>query len=601
MKNIFKYYLMVVGFLTTLFMVLLAVFIFSLISNIGKVSLRMGEKEKLPADQPFYLELNLVGDVQDQEVSEFSWFIQLIEERPRYQLYDLITTINQASRDERIKGLVIKNLDMQASLNSFFELNDALNRFRKQGKKVYVFLNEADNQNYLLASAADRIFLQKEGNLYIPGISGSFMYVKDTLAKVGVEADFLRAGRYKSAPETFTSNAMSEDTRKVYTELLGDIQETFIATLIKNRNLSREEVTGCLNKALITAEEALRRKLVDNLSYHDEFLETVEKKLFPEIEPLDFRTYAGVSPASIKGVKTDTSKKIAMIIANGLIQMSPQEHQIKEASILPSQILKKLEEVEEDPDIKALIIRVNSQGGSALASDIIWDAVRKLNAKKPVFVSMGSMAASGGYYISMSAGQIYAGPTTLTGSIGVFGGKFVVGDLFNKIGAHTETIAFSDGAALFSPIQSFTPNQRREFDEFLQNTYRSFVTKASMSRNKKYEELDKVAQGRVWTGQQARQAGLVDSIGGYHEVIQAVKKKIGLGKDVVPTIVPIKIEPESLRDILRTLPPFLREKFGFCSSPDVKLMKKVDYLKTLNNLLCRERSLYLMPFQTEIQ
>ncbi|MEW6380696.1 MAG: signal peptide peptidase SppA [bacterium] len=601
MKNILKYYLMIVGFLTTLFMLLLAVFIFSLISNIGKVSLRMEEKEELAADQPFYLELNLVGDVQDQEVSEFGWFIQLIEEQPRFQLYDLITTIDQASRDGRIKGLVIRNLDMQASMNSFFELSDALNRFRKQGKKVYVFLNEADNQNYLLASAADRIFLQKEGSLYIPGISGSFMYVKDTLAKVGVEADFLRAGRYKSAPEMFTSNAMSEDTRKVYTELLSDIQETFITTLVKNRKLSREEVTGCLNKALITAREALQRKLVDNLSYHDEFLEIVEKKLFPEIEPLSFSTYARVSPSSVKGLKVDTDKKIAMIIANGLIQMSPQEHQIKEPSILPSQILKELEEVEEDPDIKALIIRVNSQGGSALASDIIWERVRKLNAKKPVFVSMGSVAASGGYYISMSAGQIYAGPTTLTGSIGVFGGKFVVSDLLDKIGAHTEIIAFSDGASLFSPIQTFTPNQRREFDEFLQNTYRSFVTKASLSRNKKYEELDEVAQGRVWTGRQARQVGLVDGIGGYHEVIQAVKKKIGLGKDVVPTIVPITIEPESLLDILRTLRPFLRERFGLCSSSDVKLTKKVEYLKTLNNLLCRERSLYLMPFLAEIQ
>ncbi|MCL6582002.1 MAG: signal peptide peptidase SppA [bacterium] len=603
MKNILKYYLMIVGFLTTLFMVLFVIFLFTLISNIGKMSVSLGERETLLADQPYYLELNLVGEIQDQEVSELDLFIQLIEERPRYQLYELIMTLDQASRDGRIKGLVIKNLDVKAPLSSLFELSEALVRFRTQGKKVYVFLNEADNQNYLLASAADKIFLQKEGSLFLPGISGSFIYVKDTLAKIGVEADFLRAGRYKSAPETFTDNKMSEDSRKVYTELLTDIQDTFITTLVKNRNLSREEVAGCLNKALFTAKEALQRKLVDVLSYQDEFLETVEKKLFPRIEPLEFTTYTKVSPTSIKGLKVDTHRKIAIIVANGLIQMSAEENQIKEPSILPSQIIKGLEEVEEDPTIKALILRVNSQGGSALASDIIWNRIRKLNAKKPVFVSMGPVAASGGYYISMAAGQLYAGRTTLTGSIGVFGGKFVVSDLLNKIGAHTETISFSEGASLFSPIQSFTPNQRQEFDRFLQHTYRSFVAKAALSRNKKYEELNEIAQGRVWTGQQARQVGLVDGIGGYHEVIEAVKKKIGLEKGTIPTIVPIRIEAENLLDMLRTIFPLIVERLGLSSSSLESCLssREAGDLKRLKGLISQEKSLYLMPILAKIE
>jgi len=608
MKNILKYYLMIVGFLTTLFMVLFVIFLFTLISNIGKMSVRIGERETLLADQPYYLELNLVGEIQDQEVSELDRFIQLIEEQPRYQLYELIMTLDQASRDGRIKGLVIKNLDVKAPLSSLLELSEALVRFRTQGKKVYVFLNEADNQNYLLASAADKIFLQKEGSLFLPGISGSFIYIKDTLAKIGVEADFLRAGRYKSAPETFTDNKMSEDSRKVYTELLTDLQDTFITTLVKNRKLSREEVAGCLNKALFTAKEALQLKLVDVLSYQDEFLETVEKKLFPHIEPLEFTTYTKVSPTSIKGLKVDTHRKIAIIVANGLIQMSAEENQIKEPSILPSQIIKGLEEVEDDPTIKALILRVNSQGGSALASDIIWNRIRKLNAKKPVFVSMGPVAASGGYYISMAAGQLYAGRTTLTGSIGVFGGKFVVSDLLNKIGAHTETISFSEGASLFSPIQSFTPSQRQEFDRFLQHTYRSFVAKAALSRNKKYEELNEIAQGRVWTGQQAQQVGLVDGIGGYHEVIEAVKKKIGLEKGTIPTIVPIRIEAENLLDMLRTIFPIIGKSLGgkslglsSSSLESCLSSREAGDLKRLKDLISQERSLYLMPILAKIE
>ncbi|MEW5800933.1 MAG: signal peptide peptidase SppA [bacterium] len=602
MKNILKYYLMIVGFLTTLFMILFLVFIYGLVSNIGKVTPHLAEKEKPLADQPYYLQLSLVGDIQDQEVSEIHRVIEIIEARPRYQLYNLVSAIDQASRDERIQGLVIKSLDAQAGLNTFLELNDALNRFKKQGKKIYVFLSEADNKNYLLASAADQIFLQEEGSLYIPGVSASFIYVKDTLAKIGVEADFLRAGRFKSAPETFTSNAMSDDARMVNMELLKDIQETFIDTLVKNRKLSKEEMSECLNKGLITSKEALERKLVDEITYRDEFLDTVEKKLFPGVEPLNFNTYASISPKSLKGAKVDTRNKIALIMANGMIQMAPEEHQIRETSIWPEDILRKLEEVEDDSDIKALIIRVNSPGGSALASDIIWDRIRKLNTKKPVFVSMGSMAASGGYYISMGAEQIYAGPATLTGSIGVFGGKFVATSLLEKVGAHTETIAFSDGASLFSPVQSFTPNQRRDFDAFLHNTYRSFVTKASVSRGKEYEELDTVAQGRVWTGQQASKIGLIDGVGGYYEVIQAVKKKIGLDKDVVPTVVQVTVEPESLIDILRTLPPFLMEKFGHSSPPlNVELMRTVNHLTMLNSLLSRERSLFLMPYLVEIR
>jgi len=600
MKNILKYYLIVVGFLTTLFMVFFVIFIFSLVSNIGKISPRVTEKEKTLADKPYYLELSLVGDIQDQEVTDIHRFMQLIETRSTYQLLDLINTIDNAGRDGRIKGLVIKSLDAQAGLNTFFELSDSLNRFRKQGKKVYVFLNEADNQNYLLASTADRIFLQKEGNLYMPGISGSFIYVKDTLAKVGVEADFLRAGRYKSAPEMFTSNAMSDDTRMANTELLKDVQETFIDTLVKNRKLSKKEVIECINKALITSKEALQYKLVDTISYRDEFLDTVEKKFFPGVEALDFNEYAEVSPKSVKGVRVDARRKIAMIMANGTIQMSSDGHQVREAFISPQDVMRKLEEVEDDSSIKALIVRVNSPGGSALASDIIWDRIRKLNAKKPVFISMGSVAASGGYYISMGAEQIYAGRATLTGSIGVFGGKFVVANLLEKVGAHTETIAFGDGASLFSPVQNFTPNQRRNFEEFLHDTYHSFVSKASLSRARKYEEIDKVAQGRVWTGQQAQQVGLVDGIGGYYEVIQAVKKKIGISQDLVPTIVQIRAESENLMDILRILPSFLREKAGLSPLLDAELMRKIDHLKTLNSLFSKERSLYLMPYLVEI-
>lgn len=601
MKNIIKNYFLIVGFLTTVFMVLSCVFIFKIINNIGKITPRVTKKEKILSDKPYYLKLDLVGNIKDRQVSDFTRFFQFVEGREEYTLYDLITTLDLASQDERIKGLVIKRLKVRAGLNSIIELSDAINRFRKKGKKVYVFLNEANNKNYLLASAADQIFLQKEGSLYVPGISASLIYIKDALAKVGIEAEFLRAGQYKSAFEIFTSNSMSEDTRNMTTSLLGDIQGNFITIIAKNRNLTTEEVIDFFDKALIIADEALERKLVDELAYSDKFQEAVEEKFFPKIKPLDFDDYAQVSPKSIKGVKIDTRHKIGLIIASGPIQMAAREHQFDEPVIVPDRILKELKKGEEDSSIKALILRVNSPGGSALASDIIWNAARKLNIRKPVFISMGTVAASGGYYISMGAEQIYAGKTTITGSIGVFGGKFVASKLMDKIGAHPETITFSEGASLFSAEQDFTPQQRFQLQQYLDNTYQSFVTKAALGRNKDYEELDKVAQGRVWTGRQAREVGLVDGLGGYYEVIRAVKEKIGLKKDVIPTVVHIRVSSGTLLDRLRYFSLHLKEKLLPISAFKVDLKKQIARLKTVKILLTKEKALYLMPYTIEIQ
>ncbi len=601
MKNIIKNYFLIVGFLTTVFMVLFCVLIFKLINNIREITPRVTEKEKILSDKPYYLKLDLVGTIKDRHVSDFTRFFQFLEGREEYKLYDLINTLDLASQDERIKGLVIKRLNVRAELNSIIELSDALKRFREKGKKVYVFLNEANNKNYLLASAADQIFFQKEGSLYVPGISASLIYIKDTLAKVGIEAEFLKTGQYKSAPEIFTSNSMSEDTRNMTTSLLGDIQENFITTIAKNRNLNPDEVIDFSDKALLIADEALERKLVDELAYRDEFQEAVEEKFFPEIKSLDFDDYAQVSPKSIKGVKIDRRRKIGLIIASGPIQMAARGHQFDEPVILPSRILKELKKGEEDSSIKALILRVNSPGGSALASDIIWNAVRKLNIRKPVFVSMGNVAASGGYYISMGAERIYAGKTTITGSIGVFGGKFVASKLMDKIGAHPETITFSEGASLFSAVQDFTPQQRLQLQGYLDNTYQSFVTKAALGRNKEYEELDKVAQGRVWTGRQAREVGLVDGVGGYYEVIQAVKEKIGIKEDVFPTVVRIRVSSGTLLDRLRYFSLHLKEKLLPISAFKATLKKQIARLTTVKDLLTKEKALYLMPYSIEIQ
>ncbi|MGA1875782.1 MAG: signal peptide peptidase SppA [bacterium] len=600
MKNILKYYFLIVGFLTTVFMILFGIFIFKLVGSIGKISPRIVERERTLPDQPYYLELSLAGNLRDEELSDFDRFFQILEGEQDYKLYDLIRTLDIASQDDRIRGMVIKRLGVSGGLNSIVELVESIKRFRDHGKKVYVFLNEADNKNYLLATAADQIFLQREGSLYVPGISATVLYLKDTLAKVGIEAEFLRTGQYKSAPEVFTSNAMSDETRAMTTSFLGDIQGTFITMIVQNRNLSSEEVIRFLDKSLIHAKEALQLRLVDELAYRDDFLETVEKECFPGIDAVDFDDYARLSPKSIKGLRVNRSKKIGLITASGPIQMTAHEYQFEEPVILPHRMIEALKEVEENQGIKALILRVNSPGGSAIASDIIWKAVRDLNTKKPVFVSMGSLAASGGYYISMGAEKIYAGKTSITGSIGVFGGKFIIRNLLDKIGARPELITFSEGATLFSSERNFTPKQRSYLQDYLNETYRSFVTKASLSRNMDYEEVDKVAQGRIWTGKQAQEVRLVDEVGGYYEAIQSAKEKIGLEKDVLPTIVTIRVGADTFIQRLRIFSMTLKEKVFPSLSLESALGKKEAFTHLVRNLLMREKSLYLMPYTIEM-
>lgn len=601
MKNILKYYFMIVGFLTTVFIILLIVFLFHGLSTLGKITHSFKEKRIALPKQPCFLTMNLVGTIKDREISELEQVVELIEMRKEYQLVDLLQIFDYASSDERIEGLVIKRLNIEASYNTTLELHDALLRFRQKGKKVFVFFHEADNKNYLLASAADRIYIQPEGNLYLPGISASFLYLKDTLDKIGLEAEFLKAGKYKSAPEIFTDHSMSGDTKKMTTAFLADLQNTFLTTIAHNRNLSIEKLRHPLDKALLSAQEALEAGLIDSIAYQDDFFQEMEEKYLAELEALDFSTYAEVSPDDIKGLRLEKRKAIGLIIASGSIQLSGGDGHFDEAVIVPDRIIKKLKAVEEDSKIKALIFRIDSPGGSVTASDSIWHALTQLNKKKPVFISMGSTAASGGYYIAMGADQVFANQTTLTGSIGVFGGKFNAGKFFDKIGVNPESIAFSEGASLFSPEKNFTQQQREFLQKHINETYTRFVGKAASERGMSYEELNRFAQGQVWTGKQAQERGLVDQVGGYYEVIQAVKKRIGLDKDKFPKIVPIQIDDDSWVDKFFSSLPSVKERIGFSKALDSVSGEKINQIWRAGELLVQEKILYLLPFTIEIQ
>ena len=590
MKKILKLYFMIVGIISTILTILFIIGMFQFFRYVGKITTHREKKSVTLKDKDYFLRLNLDATIYDREISGIENIFSVIESKSQYDLLDLITTIDKATRDDRIKGIVIKKLNVNADLNSVIEISEALKRFKEKNKKLFVFIEDVSNKNYMIASVADRIYLQEEGRLYIPGVSGSFFFLKDTLSKVGIKADFIPLGRYKSTPEMFNSNKMSDDNRMVNSSLLSNIQDTFKKWISQNRHLTMDDMESILDRGLINAKDALESRLVDELVYRNQFDESMEKE-FEDIKPLSFRTYARVPEKAVKDVFVDTKNKIAIIYATGQVQMALPDDYSESKVIVPDTIRRKFKKALQDNSIKGIILRVNSPGGSALASDIIWNEVKRSDKEKPVFVSMGSMAASGGYYLSMSARKLFAGKTTITGSIGVWSGKFVMKELFDKLGLTIETIKFSEGAGLFSSQEDFSSSQRNLIENMLAETYKTFVNKAAEARGMSYEDLHEIAQGRIWTGLQAKEVGLVDGIGGYYEIIAAMKSDIGIEENSVPTLVKIHDDSDDIFDKLRFLSIAIRSRINY----------QAYLLNKMKNFIRDENIFYMLPYRVEIK
>ncbi|MGA1826493.1 MAG: signal peptide peptidase SppA [bacterium] len=590
MKKILKLFFMIVGVISTIFMILFIIGMFQFFQHVKKIATHREKKSVTLKDKDYFLRLNLDAAINDREISGIENIFSVIEAKNQYDLLDLIMTIDKATRDDRIKGIVIKKLNVDANLNSVVEISEALKRFKEKNKKVFVFMEDVDNTNYMIASVADKIYLQEEGRLYIPGVSGTFFFLKDTLAKVGIKADFIPLGRYKSTPEIFIANKMSDDNRMVNNSVLSNIQDTFKQWITQNRDIPMDAMENILDRGLINAKDALESRLVDELVYRDQFDKRMEEE-FKDIEPVSFHIYSSVPEKALRDSVVDTKNKIAIIYATGQVQMALPDEYSESKVIVPDSIQRKFKKALSDKSIKGIILRVDSPGGSALASDIIWNEVKRSDKEKPVFVSMGVMAASGGYYLSMPARKLFAGKTTITGSIGVWSGKFVMKEMFDKLGLTMETIKFSEGAGLFSAHEDFNSSQRTLIKNVLSETYKTFVNKAAEARGMSYEELDEIAQGRIWTGLQAQEVGLVDGVGGYYEIIAAMKGAIGIEENRVPTLVKIHDDSDDIFDKLRFLSMAIRSRINY----------QAYLLNKMKNFIRDENIFYMLPYRVEIQ
>ncbi|MCY4566933.1 MAG: signal peptide peptidase SppA, partial [Candidatus Poribacteria bacterium] len=447
-----------------------------------------------------------------------------------------------------------------------------LHEFRGSEKETIGYLESGGNAEYLLAAAMERVVLMPTGSLNLTGLRAEILFYKGLLEKLDIEADMLAMGKYKSGVEPYMRDGMSDAFRESMTALLDDLYAQLLVHIAESRDsITAEGVSDLVNRGPFTAEEAQQEKLVDALQYYDELLDAL-KTASPDADVQvvkpdydrkrkvpDMNSFAGLMQLLSmlnppQRARTSTAEnQIALIYADGPILPNIDSFLASMPAITPETLKEAFEKARTDDSVRAVVLRVDSPGGSALASDLIWREVMLTQREKPVVVSMGDVAASGGYYIAMAAGTIVAHPSTLTGSIGVFGGKLNMKGFYNKVGLTKEIISHGQNATLYSDYGGFTPTERERVEKMMQTVYKDFVSKAAAGRNKSFGEIDEIAQGRVWTGKQAKALGLVDELGGLDTALSIAKEQAGFADDDEVNLIVLPKQKPFLEEILERM------------------------------------------------
>jgi protease IV len=462
---------------------------------------------------------------------------------PDQSLTGLVMQFKKAKVDNRIKAILLDVNMSGVGWGKAEEIRDAIADFRSSGKPVYAYLELGLNKEYYIATACDKIFVPPPGELFINGLAADVMFFRGSLDKLGIYPDIYQIGKYKSVGDMFTQKEMTDAHREYINSMLDDLFNRYINTIAQARHKTPEEVRTLIDNAPYDADQAKSAGLIDEAMYRDQ-VENELKKLLGQKETDPLASVRGVDyrDVSPESLGLNKGERIAVIYATGEIGSgSSQNSPSGDQSIGSDTVVKALNDATADKSIKAIVLRVDSPGGSGLASDVIWRAVDLANQKKPVVVSMSDVAASGGYYISASASKIIAQPSTITGSIGVVAGKPVMRGFYDWLGISNEYVLRGKTAGMFRETEKFSDEERAKFEEWIKTTYYGdFVPKVAKGRGKDAQFIDSVAQGRVWTGAQAKERSLVDEFGGLDKAIDVAKQlaKIPADKGVQRVILP---------------------------------------------------------------
>lgn len=520
----------------------------------------------------------------------------------------LLTQLRKAKVDNRVRAVMLDINFPGIGWGKADELRDAITDFRASGKPVYAYMELGTNKEYYIATAAEKVFLPPPGDLYINGFAAEAMFYKGSLDKLGVEMDVIQIGpKYKNAPDQYTKTEMGEGQQEVVNAILDEYYGRFTNGIAEARKKSVEDVRAMIDIAPFTAVQAKENGLIDGALYKEQVEEELKTRLGYKAEDKLRTIRAGEYreiPSDSLGL--NNGERVAVIYASGAIYPgSSNDGTFGGQTVGSDTIVKAVNDAANDSSIKAIVLRVDSPGGSALASDIMWYALENAKAKKPVVVSMGDVAASGGYYIACNATKIVAQPSSITGSIGMFMGKPVVKGLYDWLGITNQYTMRGKNSGIFRETEKWTPEERAKMEQQANNVYyNNFIPKVAKGRGKTNEEANALGQGRVWTGTQAKANGLIDEFGGLEKAIEIAKREANLpaDKDVRRIIFP---EPR----------PFFETLFGSDGSAQTKEQQAqkafadalpADVRKALRfaeifDRMKRGDAMMMLPFELEIK
>jgi protease-4 len=530
------------------------------------------------------LSLRVEGSLPDRHASG-SLLSVLSGEGAGPALLDLLAALDRARRDPRIDTIWVRLGAVRAGLARAGELRAAFARARDAGKRVVVYLEEAGLAGYVVALGATEIVVPPGGALNVMGVASEVVLLKGLLDRVGVRAWMRARGKYKSARETFTETEMSPENREMTQAIVSDLYEQLVDAIATSRRLTKEVVRDRLDQGPFSADEAVGLGLVDRVAYADDVEDGLSKN--GKWKPLRIGSYMRLSSHLVKRGRPAV---VALVEVTGAIKSGASVPGRERPRATGSRsFARQVKAVAEDRRVRAIVLRVDSPGGSALASDLMWHALRKASLDKPIVVSMGDVAASGGYFVSGVPGvSILASPATITGSIGVLTGKFEASRLYEMLGVKKELVAVGKRAGYFSEARGFSEDDLRKLEADLESHYRLFLSRMAEGRGKTTDEIHAVAQGRVWTGRQALANGLVDAHGGLLDALAKVRTLLGLDPSAPLSIV----SPAGRRRFPVRLA--LRGERGILPSSLTRPLELAEYF-------AGERALALLPFDLHFE
>ena len=524
MKQFFKY---VCATVVGIIIVVAIVAILSVLSLLGMAS--MGNVTANVKDNSV-LVIQLQGSIDERsEENPFAEIFGSSSALSKQGLDEILAAIEHAKTEPKVKGIYLEAGTFAGAMPATLQaIHNALIDFKQSGKFIVAYGDQYTQGAYYLCSTADSIVVNPQGMIDWSGLSSTVMYYKDLLGKVGVEMQVVKVGTYKSAVEPFLLNEMSDANREQIETYDSEIWGEMTKAVSKSRGISVDKLNELADSMMLLqdAQSYKKEKLVDKLAYSDAVRQTIANMMKVE-SPDDYNTIsvkdlAGIASSEPKGTSGNV---VAIYYAVGDIVQESASNFNTESQIVSKTVIKDLEKLANDDDVKAVVLRVNSGGGSAYASEQIWHQVMNIKAKKPIVVSMGDMAASGGYYISCAADYIYAEPTTITGSIGIFGMFPNAGELLNdKLGVHFSTVSTNEHSDFGAISRPFTEQERALAQRYINSGYDLFTRRCADGRKMKQDDIKKIGEGRVWTGLHAKQIGLVDELGGLDAAIEKAKK-----------------------------------------------------------------------------